>query len=235
VPELVSVIIPIFNAAAYLPQAVASVRAQDHSPLEIIVVDDGSTDTTADVAQSLPDVRYFHQPNAGPAAARNRGIREARGEILAFLDADDLWATGKLAAQLPVLRQFPDEHLVAGHVEQFTSDDVAPTANRDTVVPRDHGRRAYTVGALLVRREDFHKVGGFDPALRFGEFMDWLSRAKTRGLREQVLDQVVLYRRLHATNTTRLARDHQRHYLTAIRRHLERQRAPSPGPGGTNA
>jgi glycosyltransferase involved in cell wall biosynthesis len=228
-PELISVIIPAFNAAAYLAQAIASVRAQNYQPLEIIVVDDGSTDTTPQVAPSLPGVRYLRQNNNGPAAARNAGIQVVQGSLLAFLDADDLWAEGKLVAQLRVLQDHPEIHLVAGRVEEFTSDIVA----LDTAgTPRDYGQRAYTVGALLLRRADFLKVGTFDPALRFGEFMDWLSRAKALGLREHVLDQVVLHRRIHTTNTTRLAQDHQRHYMAAIRRHLERQRAAPADAGG---
>jgi glycosyltransferase involved in cell wall biosynthesis len=228
-PELLSVIIPAFNAAAYVADAVASVQAQGYAPLEMIIVDDGSTDATAQVAQQLPGVRYLHQDNRGPAAARNAGIAAAQGPLLAFLDADDRWAPGKLTAQLEVLHNHPEVHLVAGRVEEFTSD-LSPTDRPST--PRDHGHRAYTVGALLLRRADFLKVGYFDPDLRFGEFMDWLSRAKALGLREHILDQVVLQRRLHATNTTRWAQDHQRHYLAAIRRHLARQRATPNPPGG---
>jgi glycosyltransferase involved in cell wall biosynthesis len=233
--ELVSVIIPAFNAAAYLAQAVESVRATSQELLEIIVVDDGSTDITAHVAQSLLEARYVRQENAGPAAARNTGIRASQGAILAFLDADDLWAQGKLAAQLRVMREFPEIHLVAGRVEEFSSDTTAIGTGGNSPPPRDYGKRAYTVGALLVRREDFLKVGWFDPALRFGEFLDWLSRAKSLGLQEHVLDQVVLYRRIHAHNTTRLAQDHQRHYLAAIRRHSERQRPARSNLGGAKA
>jgi glycosyltransferase involved in cell wall biosynthesis len=233
-PELVSVIIPAFNAAAYLAEAVTSVRAQGIQPIEIFIVDDGSTDATAQVAQRFPNMHYLHQENRGPAAARNAGITAAQGTFLAFLDADDLWAPGKLAAQLQVLHDHPDIHLVAGRVEEFTADILPPGSGTNPIAARDHGQRAYTVGALLLRRADFLKVGLFDPQLRFGEFMDWLSRAKALGLREHVLDQVVLHRRLHCTNTTRLARDHQRHYLTAIRRHLERQRSPqTDSPGGS--
>lgn len=229
-PELVSVIIPAFNAAAYLAKAIASVNAQEYAPLEIIVVDDGSTDTTPQIAPTLPNVRLLRQPHAGPAAARNTGIQAAQGTLLAFLDADDLWAKDKLATQLQVFHDHPEIHLVAGHVEEFSSD-LTPEAH--PTAPRNHANRAYTVGALLLRREDFLQVGGFDPELRFGEFMDWLSRAKALGLCEKVLDQVVLYRRIHACNTTRLAQDHQRHYLATIRRHLERQRATSLHPGET--
>lgn len=186
-------------------------------------MDDGSTDGTTDIVRSLQGIRFFQQSNSGPAAARNVGIREAQGDILGFLDADDLWAAGKLAAQLDVLRRRPDVHLVAGRVDEFSSDEPSHFG----VASRDYGERAYTIGALLMRREDFLKVGEFNPVLRFGEFMDWLSRARTLVLRELVLDQVVLHRRHHAHNTTRLACDHQRHYLETVRRHLERRRTAS--------
>jgi len=228
VPNLVSVIIPAYNAARYLGKAIASVQSQGYDPLEILVVDDGSTDTTPAVVQGLRGVRYLHQTNSGPAAARNAGIAAAQGSFLAFLDADDLWAGGKLAAQLSVLEAHPQIHMVTGRVEEFSSE--TPTLASPK---RDYGQRAYTIGALLLRREDFLRVGLLDSQLRFGEFMDWLSRAKALGLCEHWLDQVVLYRRLHAHNTTRLAQDHQSHYLATIRRHLGRQRSiEADGRGG---
>ena len=88
---LVSVVIPVFNGERFLREAVESVLVQKHSPVEIIVVDDGSIDGTAGVARSFPEtVRYVHQTNQGPAAARNRGIEQARGSLIAFADADDL-------------------------------------------------------------------------------------------------------------------------------------------------
>jgi len=231
VTDLISVIIPAFNAAEYLTQAIASVRAQRGIPLEILVIDDGSTDATPYVAQQVAGIRYLRQDNSGPAAARNKGIAASQGSLLAFLDADDLWVAGKLTAQLSALETHPDVHLVAGHVAEFMTDAGAAT---EKAPHRSHyGQRAYTVGTLLIRRTDFRKVGWFEPQLRFGEFMEWLSRAKGQGLRELVLDQVVLHRRIHAANTTRLAKDHQRHYLAAIRKHLERQRGTSSDAAGS--
>src|ERR1700682_4446766 len=98
---LVSIIIPVYNAAHFLPQAMASIRAQGYDSLEIVVVDDGSTDNCADVAKSLgSDVRYDRQVNRGPSAARNRGLALARGELIAFLDVDDQWPAQKLSVQL---------------------------------------------------------------------------------------------------------------------------------------
>lgn len=103
---LVSVVIPTFNRAATVVRAIESVRQQTYRPLELIVVDDGSTDETAQVLRELGDaIVYVHQANAGPAAARNRGIRQARGELVAFLDSDDLWRPSKLERQVSVLER----------------------------------------------------------------------------------------------------------------------------------
>jgi len=101
VPAL-SVIVPCYNMGRFLPEAVESVLAQGHPELQIIVVDDGSTDDTAACVRALPHpVEYIRQDNRGPAAARNRGIRAARHDVLGFIDADDLWPPGKLRLQLP--------------------------------------------------------------------------------------------------------------------------------------
>ena len=119
---LVSVITPVYNGARHLVDAVTSIERQDYEPLEIIVVDDGSTDETPDVIAELGDrVRAFRQDNAGPAAARNRGLAEARGELLAFCDADDTWPDGKLDLQVGRLQQDPELDVVLGRV-QYVAD-----------------------------------------------------------------------------------------------------------------
>ena len=106
--NLVSVIVPAYNAASFLPKAIASIDRQGYHPLEIIVVDDGSTDNTAEVVRSLPSVsHYFHQENKGPSAARNVALKHAKGEFIAFLDSDDEWPVGKLELQLGRLRADP--------------------------------------------------------------------------------------------------------------------------------
>lgn len=107
-PALVSVVIPAYNAAATLRQSLAEVRAQQHRPLEIIVVDDGSTDATAEVARNGGATTVIRQDNAGPSAARNAGIRAARGDYIAFLDADDHWTADKLAAQMALFAAHPE-------------------------------------------------------------------------------------------------------------------------------
>jgi glycosyltransferase involved in cell wall biosynthesis len=112
-PDLVSVVIPTYNRAYILGQAIESVLQQTYQPVEVVVIDDGSTDDTRRVVESFgPPVRYFYQPNAGVSSARNYGLREARGEFVALLDSDDRWLPWKLAAQVQLMRSFRDVGMI---------------------------------------------------------------------------------------------------------------------------
>ena len=120
----VSAIIPVFNGERYLAHALESILAQTYRPLEILVVDDGSTDRSAEVAHRFgPAIRYIYQANAGAGAARNRGIALSTGDFVAFLDQDDLWAPDKLACQMDVLRADAPVGMVFGLVQQFYSPE----------------------------------------------------------------------------------------------------------------
>ena len=219
-PELLSVVIPVYNAARFLPDAIRSVQNQQHRRFEIIVVDDGSTDGSGEVAASFAGVRCLRQANGGIAAARNAGVHEARGTLLAFLDADDLWAPGKLSWQLDAFHSVAAATFVSGHVEQFFDAQFTPPPGVK-VPPVSSGCVA---GSILIRTGDFRRVGPFDPRLRLGEFMDWHSRATHLGLREHQLDQVVLRRRIHGANTVLRRRASSGDYLLALKSHLDRKR-----------
>lgn len=117
---MISVVIPVFNGAAYVAQAIDSVLDQTVPPTEVVVVDDGSSDSTAEVVQRYqPRVLYRRQANQGPGAARNLGIRESKGEFLAFLDSDDLWLPEKLRLQKAALDEDPELNLVFCHMSRF--------------------------------------------------------------------------------------------------------------------
>jgi glycosyltransferase involved in cell wall biosynthesis len=195
------VIIPCFNAAGFLPEAVASIRAQHYEPLEILIVDDGSTDNTAQAASRLGSgIRYFHKENGGPAAARNFGLREARGEWIALLDADDQWPGNKLDLQAGRLAEDSTIDVVTGRIRYIE----LPGAQKLDVQFEEGGQMAYIhLGAALYRRQAFEVVGLFNEALRFSEDHDWFLRAREAGLKIVILREVTLLYRLHGSNMTR--------------------------------
>ncbi|MDT7809637.1 MAG: hypothetical protein QOJ70_3450 [Acidobacteriota bacterium] len=181
----VSVVIPTYNLAPLLSGAVASARAQEWPELEIIVVDDGSTDETPEVIGRLAaegDLRWFRQENAGAAVARNRGISEARGEWVAFLDADDFWLPGKLAAQFEELERRPSAVFsytdVTLRSASGSESDLACGTTERSLLPQMLAGNMFATPTALVRRACFDEVGLFDARLRTGEDWDmWLRLA----------------------------------------------------------
>jgi glycosyltransferase involved in cell wall biosynthesis len=197
---LVSVIIPVFNGAAFVADAVQSLLDQDHPQLEIILVDDGSTDNLATAVEALPvQVRLLTQANAGPAAARNLGLRAASADIIGFLDVDDLWPQGKLAAALAWLEANPACDVVLGRAQLMERLE----DGRYQYVGSPEDSFPTYIGAALYRRPVFTTVGLFDPLLRFAEDLDWFTRATRAGVRVDRLDMVSLHVRRHPANSTR--------------------------------
>ncbi len=220
---LISVIIPVFNGARFLLGAVRSVLAQGYPSLDIIVVDDGSSDNIAEAARALPvDVRLFRQENAGPAAARNRGIREATGEMLAFLDVDDEWPAGNLQHMSKILSTTPGLDVVIGH-GQLMRDNADGGGPVFVGSPLDTFR--WSIAAALFRREAFAKVGLFDATLLFGEDSDWFKRAEEAGLAVQRLPNISLLVRRHAGNMTRGKSVVELNKLRVFKKALDRRRS----------
>lgn len=184
-----SVVIPTYNRRALVVEAVRSVLAQNYAGIEIIVVDDGSTDGTAEALRRFgAKVRYLHQDNRGPAAAKNFGIAQAQGQFVSFLDSDDLWMSGKLETELKLFERYPEAEAVAGNACAFVENvlcwsDVfaARYITFDDAKPRyfDWSMAHFalgslcTTGALTLRREALCKLGAsaFDESLRLDE--DW--------------------------------------------------------------
>ncbi|MEW6206967.1 MAG: glycosyltransferase family A protein [Acidobacteriota bacterium] len=199
---LVSVIIPVYNGERYLAAALGSVTDQDYEPVEIIVIDDGSTDQTAAVARSLEKARYIYQPNQGHAVAKNAGIAAARGEFLTFLDADDVWMKGKLTAQIGFMIEHPEVGYTIVREKIFLEPGAAPPPGRmQNLFEGDHP--AYVPSALAARRSVFDQIGGFDPRFTSGNDTDWFFRASEAGLRMAIIEEVLLLRRFHHSNQTR--------------------------------
>ena len=230
---LISVIIPAYNAERYLSAAIDSVLAQTRPADEIIVVDDGSNDGTSRVEEVYRgQVRWLRQANQGSAAARNRGVAAASGELLAFLDADDLWVPEKLAWQMEALNAKPHPEMVFGMVQQFISPEIPEETRRGLSAPAEPmaGRVA---GAMLARRRVFELTGGFDARLRMGEFIEWYMRATDLGLKSVILSQVVLHRRLHDANLGIRQRNSRLDYVRAVKAALDRRAQGKPAPART--
>jgi alpha-1,6-rhamnosyltransferase len=191
---LVSVVVPVYNAAPFLREALDSVLAQHYAPYEAIVVDDGSTDESGAIAQSYPAVRYVRQENQGPAAARNAGVAAARGELVAFADADDVQLPHRLSVQAGYLVDHPEVAATLGRQVWITPP---PGAVRDVVWGDLDGIPAMT---MVVRRHVLTEVGGFDPRLRGPEDTDLLIRMREGGHGFVVVPEVVLRRRYHGEN-----------------------------------
>jgi glycosyltransferase involved in cell wall biosynthesis len=219
----ISVVLPVYNRARYVGEAIASVLGQILPPDELIVVDDGSTDDSVAVVErhAGPGVRILRRTNGGIGAARNSGLRAATGDLIAFIDSDDVWQHDKLARQSRVLQEHADVQLVFGHLVEFLSPERADELAGTLRIAHDPvpGMIATT---LLVRRDALERVGLFDESLRVGEFIEWMARARDLGLVSHVLPEVVARRRVHGDNTV-LTRGNA-DYLRMIKSTLDRRR-----------
>jgi len=222
---LVSCVVPVFNGERYVADALASIAAQTYTAWEIIVVDDGSTDRTAAViAASVLPVVCLTQPNAGPAAARNRGIGAARGDFIAFLDADDLWHPEKLTKQMARFVARPELEASVTYQQNFwTPEGSGPSGTRGH--QKTAPQPGYIMQTLLARRHVFETVGLLNTTLRQGEDTEWFLRAVERGIVSEVLPEVLCRRRLHAGNLTRrLVHERDENMLRVVKEHLDRRR-----------
>jgi glycosyltransferase involved in cell wall biosynthesis len=228
----VSVVIPTYNAADLLPDAVKSVLAQTYRDFELIVVDDGSTDATPEVMEAyMDDVRYIQKENGGTASARNRGIREARGEYVAFLDADDVWRPTKLETQMG--EHEADPTLAWSYTEVYLVD----TESGDILFRKNRGRDQregdvlriliregfITPSATVVRRDVFDEVGMFDESILVTEDKDlWLRIAARYPIRFINEPLVEMRRHPHRKTTTMNLEDALRSRLDIVDRAVQR-------------
>lgn len=199
----VSVVLPVKDGAAYLAESLRSVAAQDHAPLEIFVFDNGSADASSEIAASFPGVRVFrNDPGLSIAAARNAGIRAARGDLLAFASHDDLWSPGKLRLQATRFMENPELDFCVGHVRCFLDGALhsAPAGFPEDRVGCD--LPGWLTETLVARPRAFERVGYFDESMRQGDDTDWLARARDEGLRWEMLAETLVEKRLHGANIT---------------------------------
>jgi glycosyltransferase involved in cell wall biosynthesis len=209
----IAVIIPVRDGRRYLPEAIVSAQNQVPRPAEVIVVDDGSTDGSGEVAQAL-GARVVRQGALGPGAARNLGVESALSDVVAFLDADDRMVPGRLAAQSAGLASDETIDGVFGLMRRFAEESGVYGEPEQCLLP----------SAFLTRRAAFLESGGFDPTLPAGEFIDWMVRCRERGWRFHVVEAVVAERRVHADNLTRDRERLRAGYLAVARSAVDRRR-----------
>ena len=222
---LISIIVPVYNGAAYVEEGLRSILAQTHRPLEVIVVDDGSQDDSAAIAERLGDpVRVHRQPNGGAPVARNTGISLARGEFIGFLDADDTFTADALDRQLARFRTHPEVQLVVG-LGQYESLQSRPTDPVASFAAVGNEMLTLQLGTALFRRELFDTVGRFDEALRYCDDWDWFLRARELGVRLLLHRDLIVHQRLHGGNITRQQQVSQHYQMLMFKKSLERRRA----------
>ena len=225
----ISVIIPLYNAEAFVAQAIESVLGQSVPPSQVIVVDDGSTDHSAEVVRQYEKhVELVQQPNAGSVAARNRGVALSRGDFLAFLDHDDYWAPEKLALQIDAFRRLPHLDAVFGQLEQtYTIQET----EQHRLLFGLNAQDGYHLNTLLIRHSAFHRVGPFDPAWTI-DSVEWLWRARHSDLSIEMLPQVLAWRRIHGDNLSIRSRARlHAEYLRFTRTVLVQKRGQSTSNG----
>jgi glycosyltransferase involved in cell wall biosynthesis len=226
---VVTVIVPVFDAERFLAAALDSILAQTRPADEIVVVDDGSRDGSAEIAHDYaartPALRVLHQANAGPAGARNTGIAAARGEMLALHDADDMMAPDRLERQLAWFASTPSTDIVVGTEDIVVEAEAGAIAdNMVRALPgwRGHERGLHLM-SMMARADVFERFGPFDPSYLVAEDTEWFARAVAGHAEILYVDDLVTYRRVHDRNLSHLGAANR----AALFRMLRERRARS--------
>lgn len=221
--RLVSIIMPVCNGERFLGDAIRSVLGQSHRAIQLIVVDDGSSDRSGEVARGFPEVEYHRKENGGVGTARNLALRQVRGEFIAFLDADDLWEPEKLKAQLEWMDAHPEHGLVFAYERFFVTEGAeTPAWYTGDRMQEDHV--AFVPGTLLVRREVAQRVGDFVTHLHHEDDTEWFMRAKDAGFGIGIMKQTLLHRRIHGANISMQARPSAQVLFKLLKDSILRQR-----------
>ena len=225
---MISVIMPVFNGKKFIEEALQSIENQGRTDFEVIVVDDGSTDSTVKIVKTWPrPIQYIYQSNQGPAYARNVGIEAAKGDFIAFLDADDTWPLGKITTQIALLNQYSAIELVWGKTNYFFENEILSTQYEGYTMGVEPIFNAF-LGAALFRKTTFDKVGLFDITLRFGEDVDWYNRAREMKVGILKSEDVGLFYRVHNHNSTHNTVALNQGTVQLLKKKLDRNRQINP-------
>ena len=220
---LISVIIPTYNTAHYLPDAIESILAQNYPNFEIIIIDDGSTDNTVEVLSMYEQkIIYYYQQNRGPASARNQGLQLSKGKFIAFLDADDLWPKDKIRRQLMHFQKSPKTDIVIGRQRVEYLPDAKELLYDDTLISETQICQSLPIA--LIRKTVFDIIGNFDEELIYFEDWDWHLRARENNLNILVYDEVTNIHRRHQNNMTHDILRMNKYAFNMFRKSLKRRR-----------
>jgi glycosyltransferase involved in cell wall biosynthesis len=220
----ISVIIPVYNGEKYLAEAITSVLNQTYKPLEIIIINDGSTDKTEALAKTFsPYIRYFSQENKGQAEAINKAVKLAKGDFFAFLDHDDLWLEDKLANQIYAFNADPDLELVFGLVQQFYSPELDDSF-KAKIKCNSNLMLGHIPSSTMVKRESFFRVGLLESNLKLVSFPQWYTKAFDLGLKTVTIPELFTRRRLHYDNMGFKNCSYKKEYLHILKASLDRKR-----------
>ncbi len=229
---IVTAAIPVRNGEAYLAEAIESVLAQSRPCDQVIVVDNGSTDGSAEIARRYaPAVELVSEPRVGIGAARNAALRAAGGSHIAFLDADDLWEPDKTALQLAALRAGPELQIVFGHVRQFVSPELDAGEAAALNVPSDPQPGMY-IGAMLATRTAIEAIGPWPEDVTVSDGLSFMLRMRELGIASAMLGETVTLRRVHGANHSIQNRSERAEFARLLKRSLDRRRGRGDARSG---
>ena len=228
----VSVILVVRNGAGLIGEALASVDGSAIKPLEILVVDGGSTDDTVTVAERFEGVRVIPQQSKGIANAYNEGVAQAQGTLVAFISHDDQWLPGKLDQQVAFMEERPEVLLSVTYVQHYLEAGCSPPPGFRTEL-LERPVPGMLMETLMVRPEVFDRVGGFDSSFEISEDTDWFARVRDKGISIGVLPETLTRKRVHDANASLSSPKLNALLLKAMRRSVQRKQ-DADGQRGAN-
>lgn len=220
--NLISVIIPVYNGEKFIASALDSVIKQDYPDIEIIVVNDGSTDDSEAIIKSYT-VTYIKQENMGVAAARNNGIDIAKGDFFAFIDQDDIWSPNKLRLQIDLLKAHQElGYVLSKQILHLEKGFKKPNWLKEEQL--DQPIIGYLPSTLMVRKELFNKIGLFDNTFKLGSDSEWFFRANEKNIKMKIMSDVLVHRLIHDSNHSHLVGNSHIELLKMVRQSILRKR-----------
>jgi glycosyltransferase involved in cell wall biosynthesis len=221
----VSALIPLLDGERFVGEAIESALSQTLPCLEVVVVDNGSSDGGPDVVRSFgPPVSLHEEPRRGIGFARNACLRAARGDFLAFLDDDDLWNPRKNELQLAAFEADGELDFVFGHIRQFLDPEIDPELADRLEIPAAP-QPGLNLGCMMAPRTVFERVGPWERAWEAADGLAWLVRARSLDLRERMLSDVVSSRRVHGANQSFRNHQHRQEWARLLKDSLDSRRA----------